>query len=172
MFLARATRWTASLLAGLAVLAVVAYAMLFVLGFRPVAVYSGSMRPVLGVGSIAVVRPVDASTLRVGDVVTFSDPYDADRLITHRIERIVERPQGRAYRTKGDANPAPDPWAMALPAKAGKLSFSIPYAGYALVYARTSEVRLAILIGGCLLALVALLRSIWRERAAVPRESV
>lgn len=167
--LARMMRWTVGLLSGLAVLAVVAYAMLFALGFRPVAVYSGSMRPVLGVGSLAVVRPVDAATLRVGDVITFSDPYDTGRLITHRIARIVERPEGRAYRTKGDANPARDPWAIALPAEAGKLSFSVPYVGYALVYARTREVRLATLIGGCLLVLVALLRSIWR--APVPKLS-
>ena len=72
---ARIARRTAGLLPGLAVLLVLAYVGLLVAGFRPVAVYSGSMVPQLAVGSIAIDRPVAASSVKVGDVVTFSDPY-------------------------------------------------------------------------------------------------
>src|SRR5919204_360488 len=54
--LSLAARGTVSLLSGLTVLAVLAYAALLLLGFRPIAVYSGSMRPTLPVGSLAVAQ--------------------------------------------------------------------------------------------------------------------
>jgi signal peptidase len=156
-------RGTASLLAGLAVVFVLAYAMLFLLGYRPVAVYSGSMVPTIGVGSLAVDRPVAASEIRKGDIVTFSDPYVPGRLVTHRILRVFHTSHGTAYWTKGDANPARDPWAIQLPAKVGRVAFDVPYVGYALVYARTREVRGALLLLGCAALLTSVLRRIWRS---------
>src|SRR5215208_2078147 len=96
-------RVTTALVAGSVVTLVAGYAALLVAGYKPVAVYSGSMRPTLGVGSLAVDRVVDASTVRVGDVITFNDPYVKGRLVTHRVVQVVETKRGLAYRTKGDA---------------------------------------------------------------------
>jgi signal peptidase len=156
-------RTTVALLVGVTVACVVGYAALLVAGFRPVAVYSGSMVPTLRVGSIAIDRPVAASSVRVGDVITFSDPYVANRLVTHRVVRIFQTSKGVAYRTKGDANPARDPWTIRLPDRVGRVQFSIPVAGYVLWYAHTREVRTALIAVAALLALVGLLRRIWRE---------
>jgi signal peptidase len=160
---ARFARGSVSLLSGLTVFLVVAYALLFLLGYRPVAVYSGSMVPTLGVGSLAVDRPVSAREVRKGDVITFSDPYVPGRLVTHRIVRVFHTKQGLAYWTKGDANPARDPWAIKLPAQVGRLSFEVPYVGYGLVYARTREVRSALILVAALAFLTGLLRRIWRK---------
>jgi signal peptidase len=163
---------TAGLLTGLAVLGAVAYVGLFVAGYRPVVVYSGSMEPGLGVGALAFVEDIPSEQVRVGDVITFSDPYQPGRLVTHRVVETVERPEGGlAYRTKGDANLDRDPWTIALPDGAGRLAFDVPYFGYALWYAKTREVRtgLILLVSG--LVLVGLLRSIWRgedEHVASP----
>jgi signal peptidase I len=156
-------RTTVTLLAGVIVVAVVAYAALLVAGFRPVAVYSGSMVPKLRIGSIAVDRPVAASSVRVGDVITFSDPYVPDRLVTHRVIRIFHTKKGPAYRTKGDANASRDPWTIRLPDRVGRVQFSIPGVGYVLWYAHTREVRTALIALAALLILAALLRRIWRE---------
>ena len=167
----RATRMTAGLLAGLAVCAFLTHATLFALGYRSVAVYSGSMVPKLAVGSIAYEKPVDAATVRVGQIVTFQDPYLPKRLVTHRIVRIAHTDHGLAYRTKGDANPARDPWTIALPDRVGRVSFSVPYVGYALVYARTREVRGLLILLACSGLLVTALRRIWRsdaDKAATP----
>ena len=145
--LGRIAGWTAGLFAGLAVLSVLGYAGLIVAGYRPVAVYSGSMRPTIAVGSLAVVKPVAASSIRTGDVITFNDPYVHGRRVTHRVVKIAVKADGtRAYWTKGDANPGRDPWIIALPAKVGRYSFDVPYAGYALVYAGTREVRTALIL--------------------------
>lgn len=156
-------RTTVTLLAGVIVVAMVAYAALLVAGFRPVAVYSGSMVPTLRIGSVAVDRPVAASSVRVGDVITFSDPYVPDRLVTHRVVRIFHTKKGTAYRTKGDANSSPDPWTIRLPDRVGRVEFAVPGVGYVLWYAHTREVRTALIALAAVLILAALLRRIWRE---------
>lgn len=166
-------RTTVTLFAGVIVVTVFAYAALLVAGFRPVAVYSGSMVPTLRVGSIAIDRPVAASSVRVGDVITFTDPYVAHRLVTHRVVRIFHTAKGLAYRTKGDANSARDPWTIRLHDRVGRVAFAVPVAGYVLWYAHTREVRTALIAVAALLLLVGLLRRIWREEepAATPSDA-
>ena len=166
--LTRIAKWTASLLSGLAVLSLVGYAGLYVAGYRPAAVYSGSMVPTMPVGSLVFEKTVPASTVEVGDVITFNDPYVPGRVVTHRIIRIAKTDHGLAYRTKGDANPARDPWTIALPDKVGKVSFSVPYLGYMLVYSRTQEVRTALIILASLALLGGILRKIWKPRDPRP----
>jgi len=164
-------RVTTALTAGAVVTLVVAYAALLAIGLKPVSVYSGSMRPTLGVGSLAVDRVVPASTVRVGDVITFNDPYTKGRLVTHRVAQIVPTKQGLAYRTKGDANPARDPWAIRLNDRVGRVAFDVPLAGYLLYYAHTREIRGLLLILFAVFVLVGLLRRIWRSEPARPAEA-
>ena len=163
--LARVARGTAHLLMGVAVLAALSYAVLFAAGYRTLAVYSASMEPVLGVGSLAFVEPVPASELRVGDVITFTDPYRNDRLVTHRVAAMAMHEGRTVYRTKGDANAARDPWTIELPAEAGRVAFDVPYAGYALFHLRTPAARTILILFTSSLALLAVLRAIWRQPA-------
>ncbi len=156
------TRVAATLFAGLAALAVFSYLALMVLGYRPAVVYSGSMVPTLKVGSVALDRTIPARDVKVGDVITFTDPFVSNRLVTHRVVRIFHTPKGLAYRTEGDANPARDPWTVRLPGRVGRVSFSVPYAGYALWYLHTREVRSGLIVVAALLLLTWLLRRIWR----------
>jgi signal peptidase I len=159
-------RVTTALVAGAVVTLVAGYATLLVAGYRPVAVYSGSMRPTLGVGSLAVDRVVGASSVRVGDVITFDDPVVKGRLVTHRVVQIVPTKEGLAYRTKGDANAARDPWAVRLDGQVGRVAFEVPIAGYVLYYAHTREVRGALIAISSVLFLLAALRRIWRSETA------
>jgi signal peptidase len=162
--LTMALRRTAGLVTGLVVLLAVAYLGLFLAGYRPVVVYSGSMEPELSVGSLAFVKRVPAQRVAVGDVITFTDPYRSDRLVTHRVVETVEQPEGGlAYQTKGDANLRRDPWTIALDDRGGRLAFDLPYAGYPLWYAKTREMRTALIFLVAGLVLVGLLRSIWRK---------
>ncbi len=157
-----ALRGTAGLLSGLAVLAVAGYAALLLLGYQPVAVYSGSMDPAVKTGSLAIERSVPGSRVRVGDVITFGNPYVPGQLVTHRVVEVLHARDGRVgYRTKGDANVQRDPWTIELPAEVGKVQGSVPYGGYALIYARTREVRSAVIAVMSLVLLFGLLRRIW-----------
>jgi signal peptidase I len=159
---------TVGLLSGLTVTFAAVYAGLIVCGFKPIAVYSGSMNPTIPVGGLAIDRPVAAADIRVGDVITFNDPYIKGRQVTHRVVQIVRTPDGPAYRTKGDANPARDPWAIHLPDNVGRVSFSVPVAGYVLYYAHTREVRGVLIFALAGIVLVGVLRRIWRKENVAP----
>lgn len=161
-----ATKVAVGLVSGSAVALAVAYAALLAAGYKPVAVYSGSMDPTIPVGGLAVDRPIPAEDVRVGDVITFTDPYVNGRLVTHRVIDIIETRKGLAYRTKGDANSARDPWTIRLDGQVGRVSFSVPVAGYIFFYAHTREVRGALICLAALLVLFATLRRIWRGPVA------
>jgi signal peptidase len=163
-------RVTTALVAGAVVAFVAGYAALLAAGFKPVAVYSGSMGPTFGVGSLAVDRVVSASSVRVGDVITFNDPYVKGRLVTHRVAQIVPTKHGLAYRTKGDANAARDPWAIQLNDKVGRVAFDVPLAGYLLWYAHTREIRALLLVLFAVVVLSWALRRIWRSEPGWPAE--
>ena len=162
-------RATIGLLAGSVIAFMIGYAGLVAAGYKPVAVYSGSMTPTIGVGGLAVDRPIPARDVHVGDVITFSDPYVKGRLVTHRIVNILQTPSGApAYRTKGDANPSRDPWTIRLTGQVGRVAFDIPFAGYVLVYAHTREVRGALILIVAFFVLSSLLRRIWRQEKTAP----
>jgi signal peptidase I len=160
--LAPAARWTAGLLTGLAVLSCVSFAVATRgLHYQPVAVYSGSMEPEIPVGGLVFERIVAGSSVRVGDVISFADPFDPARVVTHRVVRILKTSEGPGYRTKGDANPSGDPWTLKLPARVGTVRATVPVAGYALIYGQTREVRTALILLAALTFLGVLLRRIW-----------
>jgi signal peptidase len=165
--LSTVARATVSLFTGLTVLLAVGYGALLVAGYKPVAVYSGSMKPSISVGAIAVEKPVASGSIRVGDVITFRDPYVAGRVVTHRVVRILHTHEGLAYRTKGDANPVRDPWTIGLPGRVGRVAFDVPSVGYVLVYAHTREVRMLLIVFAAAALLAFLLRAIWRRPQVV-----
>src|SRR5262249_49191813 len=160
-------RVTTALVAGAVVAFVAGYAALVAAGFKPVVVYSGSMRPTLGVGSLAVDRVVPASRGSVGGGITFNDPSvrggrvtHRGRAVTHRVRQIVPTRHGLAYRTRGDANAMRDPWAIRLNDKVGRVAFDVPLAGYVLWYAHTREIRALLLAVAAVFVLTAVLRRI------------
>lgn len=127
------------------------FAMLFVgiriFGLQPYAVLSGSMEPNFPVGSLLYVKKTDVKMLTVGDVITFS--LEGDIVVTHRISG-VERDNGLAFRTKGDAN-AQEDGGMVLPEDIiGTPVFVIPRLGYAAYFIQT-PLGVYSIIGGCFL---------------------
>jgi signal peptidase len=129
------------------------------------------MEPTLHVGSLVFVKRTPAAALRVGDIITFNDPHVSGKMDTHRIVRILHRPNGQpAFRTKGDANRDRDPWTIVLPDAVGRERFTVPYAGYAMWYIRTREVRTLLIGLVALSTLVTLLRHTWRREPAPAAE--
>lgn len=105
-------------------------------GYRIYAVLSGSMSPAFKTGSIVVTEPVHPADVRAGDIITFSSGNNSGVYTTHRVIS-VKRGTRMEFTTKGDANNIPDPLPVYGENIAGRLVFSIPYAGYAIYYART-----------------------------------
>jgi len=113
----------------------------FMLLYRPVSlggdtqfffVSSGSMEPAVPVGSTVVVKPVDYTTLREGDIICFKHSKERPT-VTHRIIEITYN----GFVTKGDANEEPDPFVLERKDIIGKVVLTIPYLGYLSHFVKT-----------------------------------
>jgi signal peptidase len=154
-----------------ALLLAIAYGVLGHMGYRAEPVLSGSMEPTLPVGSLAVVKEVPATDVDRGDVVTFNTPEDENTITTHRIAAVEREGSRTVYRTRGDANTTDDPWQLTQRGTMGELVVDIPYAGYVTRWFAQPEVRTPVVILASLLALLIILRRIWRTEPADPRST-
>ncbi len=93
-----------------------------------IVVAGDSMAPAIPRGSLIQVAAIEADAIRVGDVVTVQ--ADNGVLVTHRVVRLAELPDGKHLELRGDANPAPDPVLVPADAVVGRVALSLPLAGY------------------------------------------
>lgn len=107
----------------------------WLLGWQLQAVLSGSMSPTYPVGSLLVVGQIDASDVRAGMPIVFEDPLEPGRIVTHRVIGPVPA-DASAFRTRGDANPAPDPAAVPARLVRGRVLWSVSLLGAALDWLR------------------------------------
>lgn len=114
-------------------------------GWQLLSIPTGSMRPAIVPGSLVLVHRVPDQTLKVGDVITYTNPLTMRSTLTHRIIRVYKI-DGKipAYITKGDANPSPDPPVVAGLVQ-GRELMHMPHAGALLMWAKT-WVGIAILV--------------------------
>lgn len=110
------------------------------MGYKEMAVLSGSMEPGIPVGSVVYVKPMDASQLAEGDVCTYL-LADGSNYVTHRVVSIDTT--RKTLITQGDANTEPD-GEVAFGQVLGKAQFHLPLLGYISIHARTSRGILAI----------------------------
>lgn len=75
------------------------------LGIKTYVIVSGSMLPELNIGDIVIVKTVEESELKVGDIISFRQ---GQSVITHRISEIIEEDENKEYKTKGDNNNTED----------------------------------------------------------------
>lgn len=95
-------------------------------------IQSGSMEPTIRTGSVAVDKKAD--DYKEKDIITFER---AEKIITHRITKIVEQNGENLYQTKGDANNGEDLVLVRKSDVLGKVLFAIPFLGYAMAFAKT-----------------------------------
>jgi signal peptidase len=119
------------------------------LGWEPTLIDGGSMTPALRRGDVILLRDAGADSIAVGSVITFSDPADPDRLVTHRVVGI--EPDGRLV-TRGDANAVSDSTLVALDAVRGRAVLRIPAVGLPIVWVRNGDWQELVMLGGVVLA--------------------
>ena len=100
-------------------------------GYRAYILHTGSMVPTLRPGYVVIDRPV-GGVVHTGEIITFRYRPGPAGVVMHR----VWSDRSGAIRTKGDANPTPDPWVIHPSQIVGTPIAIIPVAGYALVYLR------------------------------------
>ena len=157
----RLARWTVSAAMIVVTTAGAAWLVPTLLGYSRYVITSGSMTGTYDKGSIVFEKNVPVADLTVGDVITYMPPASSgvDHLVTHRIYRIQPAQGGGSlFTTKGDHNPAPDPWHFQLTAKRqGVVQFGVPYAGWIFIELAKKNVRMLVIgLPASLIGLVAL----------------
>lgn len=131
-------------------------------GHRVLTVLSGSMQPALSTGDIVIndeISPLDA---RVGDIVTFRDPEDESRLVTHRVRRIRISGSTAFFETKGDVNNTVERWTVDSGGTIGRVEYRIPRLGFVASRVSGHFVRLVLIVVPALLLGAFELWRIWR----------
>jgi signal peptidase I len=135
--LATAGRWVRTFVAFVLLLAVLGVAGICAFAlvqgtWQVTPVLSGSMRPGFSVGGAVISQRVPVDSLRVRDVIIFSDPFKPSEQIVHRIVKITKNSSGQLlFNTQGDANSVRDPWTLTIKGDyIYKVRWSVPLLGY------------------------------------------
>jgi signal peptidase I len=155
-------RFLGMTVAGFAIGIALALALPLAFNARPLVVLSGSMEPALRTGDVSVVRSIAPLDARPGDIVTFRDPDNAGRLITHRVRAMHVQGDAVVFRTRGDANNVSEHWRVPASGEIGRLMYRIPKLGWVLDFARSKGLFVLLLGGALAMLLVIELTSIWR----------
>jgi len=80
------------------------------LGFSAFRVLTGSMEPTYPIDCMVLVKEVDPSEIKEGDVISFYSQAEEIQgsINTHRVIGVYDIDGKKCFETKGDANPAPD----------------------------------------------------------------
>jgi len=106
------------------------------LGFQPSIIASGSMRPTLDVGDIAITVQTRPENIKVGDIIKYWRQGEPAPII-HRVIQ-ADRAGGITYIvTKGDANDAPDE-PITVTQTVGKVVLIIPKIGWISIALKTA----------------------------------
>jgi signal peptidase len=134
------------------------------LGDTPHTDLSGSMEPKIAPGDVVINEEIEPWEARVGDIVTFRDPQDASKLLTHRVVSTKDTGSHIWFVTQGDANNTQEHWRVGASGEIGRLVYTVPWVGHLAVFART-KLGWGLLVGiPLLLVLIEELARIWRPR--------
>ncbi|MBA7711203.1 Signal peptidase I W [subsurface metagenome] len=129
--------WLATLLLVAVILACIGIIIVPHFGWHLDIIYGGSMEPAMKLGSLAVIQPVDPQDVKVGDAITYRSGAESTTVTTHRVVQVVQGEDSLVFRTQGDANEDPDPYAVPAENVVGRVWISVPYVGYVMDYIRT-----------------------------------
>jgi signal peptidase len=125
------------------------------LGDHPQTDLTGSMEPTISPGDVVINEQIAPTEARIGDIVTFRDPEQQSKLLTHRVVAIHRRGDGLlAFVTQGDANNTQERWRVPADGQIGRVFYTVPWVGHIAVFART-KLGMGLLIGIPLLLILA-----------------
>ncbi|MCR6545394.1 signal peptidase I [Dehalobacterium formicoaceticum] len=102
--------------------------------YKLMIVMSGSMKPAFDTGSIIVVKKVNPAGISKGKIITFRDPGNEHRYITHRVMEVVRENEKVFFITKGDHNELRDFYKLPAENVIGQVTGDIPYLGYLMIF--------------------------------------
>lgn len=136
-------------------------------GGRSYTVMSGSMEPRIHTGDVVGEERIVPAQMRSGDIVTFQDPDEKGRMITHRVRSVRERAGVYSVVTKGDANNTVERWTIAADGRLGRVRYRVAHVGHLLVFTRGPFGIMSLVVLPALLLGALELRRIWARPEAV-----
>jgi len=138
------------------------------LGHEVMVVRSGSMEPYAPTGSLVVARQVDPIDVQVGDVVVIRRHANGETkpAVMHRVIERTIVDGDVVVRTKGDANPKPDPELAVLRGKALTPIVTVPVAGRVFSAIRTPVGWFSLVVGPAVIVFALMLVQLWSPRRA------
>lgn len=128
-------------------------------------VLSGSMSPGMPTGSIAIAQREPIGDLQLHDIAVFHPPSSPRVIYMHRVIQLKHASGQVLVRTKGDANPVPDPWTLHITSRSIYLvRYRIPVVGYVVLWVHSKVGREIILTAAGLLALTLVISSFWDSK--------
>jgi signal peptidase len=128
-FLIKLLTWLGSLVLGIIVVSTGFVLVATHDGWRFDAVMSGSMEPILHVGGLTVIKPVNVQDITVGEIISFKLPGGTDT-ICHRVIAVNQIDGQTYFQTKGDANNAPDQNQVPAANVYGQVVYHLPLLGH------------------------------------------
>ncbi len=96
-------------------------------GYKPMMVLTDSMDPTIKSGDLIIIKEIDPTTLKVGDIITFFDPAgNGHTTVTHTIIDITEVDNILMFETQGDNNNTADRLLVEEDAVVGIYLFRVP----------------------------------------------
>jgi signal peptidase len=132
-----------------AVLLVLAVSVLIprLAGAHPYTILTDSMRPGMPPGTLVVVRPIDATDIRIGMVVTYQLESGKPAVVTHRVVGQGYNAKGDlVFTTQGDANDIADERPVLPVQIKGERWYYVPHLGRVTNAVTNSQRRAAITI--------------------------
>jgi signal peptidase len=160
-------RIVSSIMLGGVILLILTVVVGMMLGlWRFAVIDTGSMRPTLNPGDVAVLTSEPTADLRKGQIVAFHPPGEPHLTVTHRAVSVERTRNGVIIQTKGDANNARDPWhAHIVGDTVWHEDFELPKFGYLAVLSQQRLARFGLLSVIVILIVSMQLGWIWRPRS-------
>jgi signal peptidase I len=127
------------------------------IGFSPV--LSPSMVPTFGPGDLIITKPELATDIKVGQIIALPVLHAPGQRYVHRVISVTRHDGKPVVQTKGDANPAPEQFALTVTSKyVPRVIAVIPKAGRLSLITQRRGLRLAIILLTAICALIAVKR--------------
>jgi len=120
-----------NILVVIAIFILISAATCVFLQLKPVVVLSGSMEPTIETGSFALIDKKDKD-INAGDIIAYEHQ---GMQVLHRVIKITKD----GYITKGDNNKSEDFYIVSLSSLIGTLKVTVPYLGYMVKWAASTQ---------------------------------
>ena len=141
-----------------------------VAGYQMYVVQGGSMSPTFKSGSLAFLKPTDPESVDLGDIITYRSSEVGETFTTHRVVAVNREDSGLSFTTRGDANQVDDYMPVSPENLVGRITYTVPYAGYLMVFGQSKTGIVALVFIPGILIIIFELRNLLRLSAQWEKE--